>query len=238
MKNISYIRPTVGLEMKKRKTQPEQRKQEYIDTAIDLFVEKGYFKTTVQEIIDAMNASKGAFYHYFKSKEDIIHVIIEDEIEKYQRVMHEITGMEGKTAIEKFRDMLTRLQAMRHENRERQIKLFKLMESKENVLFYEQLIERIIKMSTPFYRDIIIQGNEEGSFHVTNPVYTTEMIMYIIIYLRRKMALIYFQASDKTEVLDEILEIILFMDEIMHKILGVAPGTLNIKEEYVKYLKS
>jgi AcrR family transcriptional regulator len=224
--------------MKKHTKQPEVRKQEYIDTAIDLFVQKGYSKTTVQEIIDVMGASKGAFYHYFKSKEDIINVIIEGEINKYETVMREIAAKKEKSAIEKFREMLTRLQAMRHANRERQIKLFKLMESKENVFLYQQLIERIINMSSPYYMDIIIQGNEEGSFHVTNPVYTTEIIMYIITYLRRKMALLYLNATDKSEVLDEIREIILFMDDTMHKFLGVAPGTLNIKEEYFKYLKS
>jgi len=85
---------------------------------------------------------------------------------------------------------------------------------------------------------IIIQGNEEGSFHVKHPAYTTEMIMYIITYLRRKMALIFLNAPDKVEVMDEIREIIHFMDDAMHKILGVPPGTLNIKEEYFKYLKS
>ncbi|MFC2124197.1 TetR/AcrR family transcriptional regulator [Bacteroidota bacterium] len=224
--------------MKKHKKLPEVRKQEYLDTALDLFVMKGYFKTTVQEIIDRMGASKGAFYHYFKSKEDIIHVIIEVEIQKYNTVMREIVGMEGKNAIEKFREMLTRFQAMRHENMEKQIKLFKLMESKENALFYQQMIEQIIKTTTPYYRKIIIQGNEEGTFHVEHPAYTTEMIMYIITYLRRKMVLIFLNAPDKAKVLDEIKEIILFMDDAMHKILGVAPGTLNIKEEYFKYLKS
>jgi len=76
--------------MRRHKKQPEVRKQEYLDTALDLFVEKGYFKTTVQEIIDTMGASKGAFYHYFKSKEDIIHAIIELEIRKYDAVMQEI----------------------------------------------------------------------------------------------------------------------------------------------------
>jgi len=224
--------------MKTSKRQPEVRKQEYLDTALDLFVEKGYSKTTVQEIIDKMGASKGAFYHYFKSKEDIIHAIIDEETTKYTTAMDEITGKDDKNAIEKFRVMLIRFQAMRHENREKQFKLFHLMESKENVLFYQQMMERIIESTIPYYQKIIEQGNKEGHFHVSNPSYTTEMVMYIISYLRRKMALIYINATDKASVLEEIREIILFMDEMMHKILGVVPGTLNIKEEYLKYLES
>ena len=68
--------------MNKKTKYPEIRKQEYLETALDLFVKKGYFKTTVQEIIDSMGASKGAFYHYFRSKEDILHSLIEEETEK------------------------------------------------------------------------------------------------------------------------------------------------------------
>jgi protoporphyrinogen oxidase/AcrR family transcriptional regulator len=43
-----------------------------IDTAMKLFIEKGYENVSVDEIIAATNTSKGTFYHYFKGKEDII----------------------------------------------------------------------------------------------------------------------------------------------------------------------
>ncbi|MEG0614952.1 MAG: TetR/AcrR family transcriptional regulator [Oscillospiraceae bacterium] len=46
-------------------------KRKIINVAFKLFIENGYEKTTIQDIIDAVGMSKGAIYHYFKSKEEI-----------------------------------------------------------------------------------------------------------------------------------------------------------------------
>ena len=46
-------------------TDPQERKKDFLDTALKLFNEKGYEKTTFDDIIKAMGVSKGAFYNYF-----------------------------------------------------------------------------------------------------------------------------------------------------------------------------
>ena len=43
-----------------------------LNAAWKLFEEKGFEETTVDEIIEATQTSKGTFYHYFKSKEDLL----------------------------------------------------------------------------------------------------------------------------------------------------------------------
>ncbi len=49
----------------------------------ELFKEKGYDKTTLAEIIEASGCSKGGFYHYYKSKEDILPQILDEYEEVY-----------------------------------------------------------------------------------------------------------------------------------------------------------
>ena len=46
----------------------DERKAEFVDAAIALMSQKGYESTTIQDIIDEVGVSKGAFYHYFSSK--------------------------------------------------------------------------------------------------------------------------------------------------------------------------
>lgn len=46
-----------------------------IETAMRLFIERGFENVSVDDIIAATNTSKGTFYHYFKSKDDIAAVI-------------------------------------------------------------------------------------------------------------------------------------------------------------------
>ncbi len=47
----------------------DMRKKQILETAEKLFCEKGYEKTSVQDILDELKLSKGSFYHHFESKE-------------------------------------------------------------------------------------------------------------------------------------------------------------------------
>ncbi|MCD7035903.1 TetR/AcrR family transcriptional regulator [Metabacillus sp. GX 13764] len=49
-----------------------QKKKLIIDEAVRLFAQKGYHASSIQEIADQCGISKGSFYSYFKSKEDLI----------------------------------------------------------------------------------------------------------------------------------------------------------------------
>lgn len=46
-----------------------------LETATRLFAERGYERTSVQEIVDAAGVTKGALYHYFGSKDDLLHEV-------------------------------------------------------------------------------------------------------------------------------------------------------------------
>jgi AcrR family transcriptional regulator len=62
---------------------PEETRKAIIDSALKLFGEKGYAVTSVQEITDAAGVTKGAFYHHFESKQDLLR-LIHDEFLDYQ----------------------------------------------------------------------------------------------------------------------------------------------------------
>jgi AcrR family transcriptional regulator len=62
---------------------PEETRKAIIDSALKLFGEKGYAVTSVQEITDAAGVTKGAFYHHFESKQDVLR-LIHDEFLDYQ----------------------------------------------------------------------------------------------------------------------------------------------------------
>ena len=54
-----------------RNKYPEQTVEKILDAAAQLFLQKGYQNTTLQDIIDATKLSKGAVYHHFKSNDEI-----------------------------------------------------------------------------------------------------------------------------------------------------------------------
>src|SRR6056297_599436 len=81
-----------GLQMREVKN-PEVRKAEIMQAAKKLFYEKGYINTTTQDIIKALNISRGLLYYHFDSKEDILFSIVEKHTEpllsKFSLITHD-----------------------------------------------------------------------------------------------------------------------------------------------------
>ncbi len=70
----------------------EELRQRILDAAWELFDEKGYKKTTVNDIIRRADTSKGGFYYYFESKDELLHSlynIFDREYEKFYKTMDE-----------------------------------------------------------------------------------------------------------------------------------------------------
>ncbi len=61
--------------MKPMRAATRKKREFVLDTALQLFVEKGYDQVSVDDIIAQTGTSKGTFYHYFDSKEDILQEI-------------------------------------------------------------------------------------------------------------------------------------------------------------------
>lgn len=59
-----------------RNKYPEQTIEQILSISTKLFIENGYEKTTIQDILNELKMSKGAIYHHFKSKEEILEAII------------------------------------------------------------------------------------------------------------------------------------------------------------------
>jgi len=62
--------------MARPRTHHEEKKQELIRIAFDLFMRNGYENTSIQDVMNAAQISKGAMYHYFTCKEDILDAVL------------------------------------------------------------------------------------------------------------------------------------------------------------------
>jgi len=71
---------------------PEVTRRALIDSAVSLFGEQGYAATSVQEITDAAGVTKGAFYHHFEHKEDLLRLIHDDFVDYYLSAMEDVVA--------------------------------------------------------------------------------------------------------------------------------------------------
>jgi AcrR family transcriptional regulator len=84
---------------------PEETRKAIIDCALALFGEKGYAATSVQEITDAAGVTKGAFYHHFDSKQDVLR-LIHDEFLDYQLALLRVALDSDDDPAERLRSLI------------------------------------------------------------------------------------------------------------------------------------
>jgi AcrR family transcriptional regulator len=92
--------------MSRKKVLEGGKKDEIINAALKLFMEKGYEETSVRMILDDANAVVGSFYHYFKSKEELFEEAIKQYMKKYETYIEAIAYDDTKPCIELFDLML------------------------------------------------------------------------------------------------------------------------------------
>ncbi len=101
--------------MKKREAALLTRRR-ILETAKRLFVEKGYFNTSMRDIAKATSLSTGALYHHFESKEEIAGYIYRETLEKIKARIENAIG-EGKTTEEKVKNIVKELLKLAQEDR-------------------------------------------------------------------------------------------------------------------------
>lgn len=160
-----------------RSKHPEETVNLILDVSFRLFLEKGYQYTSIQDIIDNLGGlSKGAIYHHFKSKEDILIAVTDRLTADSNRLLSQIRDLDDVSGKEKLR-----MAFKSSLNRPVQDKLFTIAPNMNNnpQLFFSML-EDTIKFAAPEYiRPIIQQGIDDGSITTEYPEQLAELILLL-----------------------------------------------------------
>ena len=92
--------------MRRTKEDAEQTRQAILESAMDIFYEKGYSKTTFDEIAKRINLTKGAVYWYFRNKPDIVAALINDFVQKHIKRLEEFRDGKEEENLDILADMM------------------------------------------------------------------------------------------------------------------------------------
>src|SRR5579884_2374745 len=86
-----------------------ERRNEILDVAQRFVMTKGYEQMTIQDILDALQISKGAFYHHFDSKQALLEALVERMGEEALKILRPIVHDPQLPALDKFQRYLDTL---------------------------------------------------------------------------------------------------------------------------------
>ena len=159
-----------------RNKHPEQTVQLILDTASTLFLQKGYDKTTLQDIINATKLSKGAIYHHFASKEAILIAVVDRMGDFNSAVLAEIRDRKGLTGAEKLREMFRTAVRLSFQGGIVNMLPFLI----ENPKFMALQMQSILGEAAPHYiLPILREGIADGSIQAEHPEELSEVLLIL-----------------------------------------------------------
>src|SRR5210317_2206 len=75
---------------------PEERRAEIIAAARELFDTQGYDETTMRHVMEKLGIAKGTIYHYFRSKEELLEVVVNETVDQIVAMLEQfMESVEG-----------------------------------------------------------------------------------------------------------------------------------------------
>ncbi|MCR4598718.1 MAG: TetR/AcrR family transcriptional regulator [Acetatifactor sp.] len=151
----------------------EERKNEILDVAEQLFAEKGFDNASTNDIINQIGIARGTLYHHFKSKEEILDAIVD-------RMTREGIARAKAIVSDKSMPLMDRLTGVimaLNVSSEAKEEVLEQIHKPQNALLHQKMQERLLSGVVPVIAGLIGEGNETGAFASKYPAEAAEMIM-------------------------------------------------------------
>lgn len=158
-----------------RNKYPEVTEERILEAAQRLFLEKGYDNTTIQDIVDQLGGlTKGAVYHHFKSKEEILNTV-SDRMFFQNNPFEAVKRRKDLNGLEKLREA-----ARLNQSDSSRVQLTaQMLPLKLDSRLLAELIQSNLHMLTPYYQELLEEGNRDGSLHTEYPRELAELLPFL-----------------------------------------------------------
>ena len=155
------------------------RKQEILETAEGLFCRNGYENTSIQNILDLLNISKGSFYHHYASKESLLEGICRNRAEQiYTAVSHSL--QEEATAAVNLDILLSGIIPFREEKLSFLLMLLPVFQLPEGRIVRMSYCDELLRQFKPAVINELEKGRFSGELVCHIPDITADLILSMI----------------------------------------------------------
>lgn len=206
----------------------EERRIELLETAQRLFFSEGYETTTIERIIQEVGIAKGTFYHYFKSKDDLLGQLAEwQSLLLFKNLKEQLKSFKGN-ALDKFRFLITSITAWKSEQKEMVITFLNVLYRDENIPLRHKIFQHVIRALAGLFAQVFKQGVEEGIFDIEDPEETSELILSLWVARMEPFVTLILEMQEDKEKRDLFMAKGQALEQAFERILGVKKGMLKL----------
>jgi len=202
---------------------------EILDTAQGLVYSKGYRQMTIQDVLDGLHISKGAFYHYFGSKQALLAALIE-------RMVHQIEAMaapileEPLDALTKLHKLFASISNWKVARQEFFLGLLQVWYTDDNAIVREKMNAVTAERIVPLITTVVRQGIEEGVMHTSHVDQIGSIIMALLQNLGDALGRSLLADAEPGGDPPPVARIVAVHNDALERVLGAAPGSIHLVE--------
>lgn len=211
----------------------EIRKQELLATAMRLFAAQGYEQTSINQIIAALNISKGAFYHHYSSKEDLVEALAAMYAEEAAARARSVLEDESLDAFGRLSMFLSRMRNSKTESAAELQAAFAPIFLERNRDLYERTQQAVNKVIQPILARIIAEGVADRTFDTSDAEAAAETMLHLMASTRAMVAGLY-AATNQLDVqrqMNRLVDRMRYLSTVIDRILGIPEGSIELVDE-------
>src|SRR5579859_4712264 len=209
------------------------RKEAFVDAATRLMQTKGYERTSIQDILEELGASRGAFYHYFDSKQALLEAVIDRMVEAGLASVEPIVEDPSLAAAAKLVRVFSAIGRWKTDRIDLIQAFLDVWLSDDHAVVREKFRRRLVARFVPTLSKIVRQGIEEGTFHVVSPDDTAVVLMFFIQGMQDEALDMYVARQAGKVGVDEVVARFTSFAGAFERLLGVEAGSISLIDRSV-----
>ena len=212
------------------------RRNEILDVARKLVYTKGYEQMSIQDILDELQISKGAFYHYFDSKPALLEALIDRMGDEAEATIFPLLDDPALPALEKLHRYFSVAVQWKSAQKDYMLALLRVWYSDDNSIIRQKVFAKMSNRVAPAFTLVIRQGIQEGTLSTPYPEQATAIVLYLILGLGDKFGEVILgheagesqlSAEERFRIMNEA---VIAYTDALERVLGASTGSMQLMD--------
>lgn len=209
------------------------RREAFVEAAQRLMQARGWERVSIQDVIDEVEASRGAFYHYFDSKQALLEAVIDRMVDAGLGSIEHVVDSPDLSATAKLAQVFGGIGRWKTDRKDVILAFLDVWLSDDHAVVREHFRRKLVTRFVPVLAEIVSEGIADGSFRVESPVATARVLMMLLQGLQEEATDLFVARQANTVSYDEVVSRLAAYTGGFERLLGVEPGSLKLIDKPV-----
>jgi AcrR family transcriptional regulator len=207
------------------------RREAFVDAGLRLTQAKGYEQMSIQDVLDAVDASRGAFYHYFDSKQALLEAMVDRIADGALAAVAPVVDDPDLAAITKLERFFGGIAQFKTDRKALMVAFIKVWRSDDNAVMREKVRQTLVDRIAAILARIIEQGIAEGVFATESPGETAAILMMLTTGFQDTATDLFLARQANTISFAEAERAITSFTHAFERVLGARRGSIKVVDQ-------